>query len=114
MKILLKALILGCFLLIVTPSFSQAEKINQDPNRITLVDALYGNTILISYHLENPKNLILSIYDIKNNLVKTIELPSVSDYSKKHNLNYLESGTYQLMFKDSENQIVFQKTITKK
>ena len=27
MKILLKALILGCFLLIVTPSFSQAEKI---------------------------------------------------------------------------------------
>ena len=110
MKILLKALILGCFLLIVTPSFSQAKGIIQSP--IKLLSTNIQASAVIHYSFAAETNISIEILNSNQKSVKTINEVALADETKKYDFTSLQKGMYTIVFK-TDDIILLEQQIEK-
>lgn len=110
MKILLKSLVLGCFLLISVNSFSQAEGAKHIP--IKLISTSIKVSAVIDYNFKTKTNLLIEIVNSKNKAVKSFKETGIIDATKKYDFYSLPKGKYKVVFK-SEEVILLEQQIEK-
>ncbi|RMB56067.1 hypothetical protein EAX61_16070 [Dokdonia sinensis] len=110
MKILLKALVLGCFLLVTTSSYSQSE--GNNPKPINLLSKNIQGSAVIEYSFPIETNFTVEILDKNQKIVKSFEEVALIEATKKYDLSFLLKGKYNLKFK-SGNTILHEQQIEK-